>query len=160
MSEVIRNRFLELCMHLKEKANVLGFRVEQFDSEVDTISIAHGGAKETESGWHFANFEYRGVIYIERLPADKVSLLALSVKAWLDDNDDLRDEYKLAAPQMEIIKLDKKTLVDVIINTNFIDEIFLTETEDGPVTWRGQTFDVAPYLVDYAENAEVNNAPA
>ena len=161
MSEsMIRNRFLEICNHLKTKKHTLGFRLEQFESEVDTIAIEHGGMKETVSGWHFANFKYRGVIYIERLPADNVATVALSVRAWLDDNDDLRDKYSLGVPKMEVLKLDNDRLVDVIINTDFVDEIYLTETEDGPITWRGQEFDIAPYPVDYAETSEVNDAPA
>lgn len=154
---VIRNRFMELCEHLKNNKDKLGFALEQFESESDKITVDYGGGNETVQGWHFANFKYRGTVYIERLPGEKLALLALVIRAWLDESDDMRSKYKLPVPEIRTIKLDERRL-DVIVDIDFVDEVFLAESEDGPIVWNGKTFDVAEYPVDYAEEGTVNNA--
>lgn len=158
MSErVIRNRFLELCNHLKQKKDKLGFTDEQFNAETDELKVESCGLKETTQGWHFANFRYRGTIYIERLPAGKLALLALLLRAWLDEFDDLRRKYNLDDPTVESIKLDDSYL-DVLVQLNFVDEVYLAEVEDGDIEFNGKTYDVDEYPVNYAEQGTVNDA--
>ncbi|MDD5699034.1 MAG: phage tail protein [Victivallaceae bacterium] len=159
MSEnAIRNRFLELCKHLQDKKQLLQFRIEQFDSEIEQLTVEPGGNNETVQGWHVANFRYRGMIYIERLPGEKLALLALMIRAWLDEHDDTRAKYNLDHPKIETVALGDG-LKDVLIAAEFVDEVFVVPTEGGPVEWFGETFDAGVYPVDYAESGEVNGAP-
>ncbi len=153
---VIRNRFLELCKHLKNKKTLLKFTIEHFDSEVEQMTVDNGGQQETEQGWHFANFRYRGMIYIERLPGETLALLALMIRAWLDEHDDTRNKYRLEQPVIETDDLGGG-FVDVICEINFVDEVFLVESATGPIEWRGGKFDLGEYPVNYAEGGDIGN---
>ncbi len=153
---VIRNRFLELCRHLKDKKNILKFTVEHFDSEVEEMTVENGGQNETEQGWHFANFRYRGMIYIERLPGETFALLALMIRAWLDEHDDTRNTYRLEQPVIESVDLGGN-LVDAMCEINFVDEVFLVESETGPIEWRGGKYDLGVYPVNYAEQGAIGD---
>ncbi|WP_176013064.1 phage tail protein [Victivallis sp. Marseille-Q1083] len=159
---MIRNRFDELRKYLKTKLTLLGIRPEQFDAWIDKLALPEGGHNETEDGYHLCNFRYTGRIYIERLPEAQLSLLALYVRSWLDDNDDTRGAYKLPDPEAEIIPLDDDTLIDVLLPVEFVDPVYLAPAgDDDPeaLDWCGRKWSVAEYLVDYAERGTVNQAP-
>jgi hypothetical protein len=151
----IRNRFLELCEHLKTKTLLLGFTVEQFSSKIELMTVESGGLQETEQGWHFANLRYQGLIYIEHLPEEKLVLLALMIRAWLDEHDDTRGKYNLCEPEITTTPLEDGSL-DTFIRINFLDDVYLVETLDGPIEWRESTYDVEVYTVNYAEEATLD----
>lgn len=153
---MIRNRFNELCEHLKAQALSLQFRPEQFDTELEDFTVESGGHNETENGFWFANFRYRGVIYLERLNKAALPLLALLVKAWLDENDDVRERFRLADPQFQAADLDSKSM-DVVVTVDFLDPVYLAEKADGQVKWCGRTFAVAEYPLCVAEAGKVND---
>lgn len=153
----IRSRFSELCDHLKERYNTLGFLQENFSSETSILTIENGGLNETTQGWHFANFRYIGTIYIEQLPASNIPLLALLIRAWLDEFDDLRNDFDLLDPTIEIIEIDA-TNVKAIIKVDFIDDAYLVETVDGRIPFDGKVYDISPPAIKYAESGTVNGA--
>ena len=72
---MIRNRFKELCAFLKNKKASLKLQDEQFDAEVENMTVEDGGHNETVNGVHFCNFRYQGVLYIERLPESAFPML-------------------------------------------------------------------------------------
>ena len=154
---MIRNRFDELCVYLKAQHLLLKVRPEQFDSELEDFTVEPGGHNVTVNGLYFANFRYRGILYIERLPQSTLPYLALLVKAWLDDNDDVRGDFRLPAPSIQAVNLDGK-LMDVVVTTEFIDPVYLAESADGPVKFCGKSYAVAEYAVCVAETGEVNHA--
>lgn len=160
---MIRSRFDELQKYLKTKFLQLGIRPEQFDCYVDKLTPTEGGHNETSQGFHLCSFRYTGLIYIERLSAVQLPLLALYVRSWLDDHDDTRSDYKLADPQFDVVPLDAKTLVDVMISCEFVDPVYLAPVDgDDPeaIDWNGKRYSVAEYLCDVAERGTVNDAPA
>jgi len=156
---MIRSRFNELCAYLQAQAATLKFRPEQCDTEIEDFTVADGGHQQTVKGYWFANFRYRGVLYIERLPLASLPVLAVQVKAWLDENDDVRYDFKLPDPQIQAAELDDKTL-DVVVTVEFIDPVYLAPAADGKgnVNWNGKSWTVAEYAVNVAEAGTVNDA--
>ena len=152
---MIRNRFQELCSHLINKKTLLKFRDEQFGTEVESLSITDGGHNETTEGSHFANLRYQGVIYIERLPESSLALLAILTKAWLDDNDDVRDTYKLDKPSFDVAPLGDR-LVDILVTIDFIDPVYLVEDPDGNIEINNKTYADADFEYWIAESGEVH----
>ncbi len=155
---MIRCRFNELCEYLKTKKELLAFNDEQFDSEFVGLTVYPGGGNETTEGYHIANFAYDGLIYIERMPGQTLALLAMLVRAWLDEHDDLRDQYKLQNPVIDTVTLDESYL-DVLINTAFVDEIHVIPSETGAIDWQDLKFDIGDFVYDIAESGTVNDAP-
>ncbi len=157
-ADAIRNRFFELCKYIKTKTTLLKVKSDQIENEISDLSDEPGGHNETEEGWHFANFKYRGTIYIERMPGESLSLLMALIRAWLDESDDLREKYKLPAPKFEIITENEKTIT-VFGTIEFVDEVYLVEADDGPIEWFGKTYTVGEYPLMIAEAGTVNGAP-
>ena len=167
---MIRNRFQELCVFLKNKKTSLKFRDDQFDAEKENMTVEDGGHNETVNGVHFANFRYQGVIYIERLPEASFPMLAIYIKAWLDDSDNLRSKYKLKSPQLEVISLGDN-LIDAMATIEFVDEVYLVKVNvappddggpavpgDGQVEISGKIYEEAEYQLSIAEVGAVRGA--
>lgn len=152
---MIRNRFQEICAFLKTKKTTLKFRDDQLDAEIENMTVEDGGHSETVNGFHFANFKYQGVIYVERLPEDSFPMLAILIKAWLDNNDNLRSKYKLKSPDLEVISLGDK-LVDVLATIDFVDEVYLAPSASGQVEIDGKKYEVGEYQLFVAESGIVN----
>lgn len=141
---------------------MLNIRREQFDAYVDKLTVAEGGHHESESGHHLCNFRYSGQIYIERLPAGQLPLLALYVRAWLDEHDDTRGDYQLPDPTLEIIPLDDDKYIDVLLPVEFCDPVHLAPAAaDDPeaLDWNGGKYRVAGISYDIAEAGIVHGAP-
>ncbi len=165
---MIRNRFKELCAFLKNKKASLKLQDEQFDAEVENMTVEDGGHNETVNGVHFCNFRYQGVLYIERLPESAFPMLAIYIKAWLDDNDELRSKYKLKFPSLEVVSLGSN-LVDVMGTIDFVDEVYLVKVTvppppdgspivpgEGQLELNGKIYEVGTYSLLIAELADVN----
>lgn len=155
---MIRCRFEEFITYLKTNASLLRFKSEQLESEVNGLSVEPGGGNETTQGVWLANFRYTGLIYIERMPGSMLALLALMTRAWLDEHDDLRDKYNLAAPEITTTK-DDNTYLTVLINVDWIDEAHVVPAENGPIEWNGQTFNAGEFVYNIAEAGTVAGAP-
>ena len=160
---MIRNRFDELQKYLKARLPQLGILPEQFDTVVDKLTLGEGGHHETAEGYHFCNLRYTGLIYLERLPAAQLPLLALLVRSWIDEHDDTRSRARLPDPELDVAPLDGDSLVDVVVTLEFVDPVFLAPAADDAVDavdWNGKRYSVAEYTVAVAERGTVNNAPA
>ncbi len=158
--ENIRSRFWELVAFLKEKAAARGVPAENFDAETATMTLLPGGHNLTETGWHLANFKYTGAILIERVKRADAVMILLHARAWLDDNDDTRDDYKLPEPTAALMPLDAGDLVDVVISCDFVDPVYISEADDGELSWCGKKFDPIDYDLWIAERGKVNDADA
>lgn len=157
-ANAIRNRFFELCEYIKTNTTLLKIRNSQFESEITDLTVEPGGHNESIKGWHFANFKYRGTIYIERMPGESLSLLMALIRAWLDEFDDLRDKYKLADPKVETINENNK-LLTVMGAIEFVDDVYLVEDENGPIRWFGKNYTTGEYPYNVAEDGNANGAP-
>lgn len=156
----IRCRFGDLVNHLKTKIKTLGVALENFDDAMAQIRILPGGRNETEEGWHFANLRYRGVLSIERISNNSAVLAMLYIRAWLDEHDDQRDRYKLGDPEASIIPLDNScTLVDLEVEVDFNDPVYLNMSDDNMIDWQSGSFNLSDYDLWIAENGTVNTAP-
>lgn len=155
---MIRNRFLELCKHLKDSNTQLGFKDEQFEMDSSNMRIEDGGHNETVDGYHFANLAYSGTIYIERFPEKNFAFIAVLIKAWLDGNDRIREDFNLPPARIETIDLGDG-LLDLLIQIDFIDEVFLTPDETGFIQWCGKSYSVVEYPVNWADDGTVHEAP-
>ena len=160
MMENIRSRFWELVDFLKERAAARGVPPENFDAETAKMELASGGHNLTETGWHLANLKYTGAILIERVNRADAVMLMLHVRAWLDDHDDTRDDYKLPDPEVALVPLDAGDLVDLVISCEFVDPVFIVEADDGELVWNGRKFALIDYDLRVVERVWVNQAPA
>ncbi|MEI8244361.1 MAG: phage tail protein [Lentisphaerota bacterium] len=165
---MIRNRFQELCVFLKKQKSSLKFQDDQFDAEIENMTVESGGHNETVNGVHLCNFRYQGVVYIERLPEASFPMLAIYIKSWLDNNDDLRSKYKLKSPLIDVVSLGSK-LIDAMATIDFVDEVYLvkanvTPPDDGSpaipgenqVEMFGAIYEVGEYALSIAEIGDVN----
>lgn len=161
----IRSRYRELTEHLKLKAESMGIAPENFQAEIARMVLVSGGHNETTEGWHLTNFRYRGVILVERIEQQKAVMLMLHCRAWLDDHDDTRDDYKLPDPEINLVPLDGGAedsaggLVDVMMTIEFVDPVYIAEAENGAIEWNGRNFAPVAYDLWIAERGTVNQAP-
>lgn len=158
--ENIRSRFWELVAFLKERAAARGVPPENFDAETATMTLSPGGHNLTETGWHLADLKYTGAILIERVKRADAVMILLHARAWLDDNDDTRDDYKLPPPTVALVPLDAGDLVDVVISCDFVDPVYISEADDGELIWNNRKFAPVDYDLWIAERGKVNEAPA
>lgn len=157
---ILRSRFSELSGHLKTHAATMGVPPENFQGEIARMQLASGGHNCTPQGWHLANLRYRGVLFIERIAQQAAIMLLIQCRAWLDENDDTRDKYKLTDPDVSLVPLDSGDLVDLIVSCDFVDPVYLAEAADGPVEWNGRKLAPVAYDLWTAERGTVNQAPA
>lgn len=155
---MIRSRFREFADHLKSKAMELGVAPENHNAETASMTLAQGGHNLTSEGWHLADLRYRGVLLIERVRQTDAIVLLMHARAWLDDNDDTRDKYKLADPEVDLVSLDASGLVDLIITCDFVDPVYITPAEGGRIRWDGEDFEPVEYDLWVAERGEVRGA--
>lgn len=156
----IRSRFCELAEHLKTKLKTMQIAPENFQAEISQMVVASGGHNETTEGWHLTDLHYRGVFLVERMPQQSAIMLILHCRAWLDDNDDTRDRYRLPDPDAALVPLDASGLVDLILTVDFVDPVFLAEAENGEIAWNGRRFAPVDFDLWIAERGRVNGAPA
>jgi len=155
----VRSRFSELSDHLKTQSATMGVPPENFQGEIARMQLAPGGRNCTPQGWHLANLRYRGVLLIERIAQQSAIMLLIQCRAWLDENDDTRDDYKLADPEISLVPLDSGDLVDLIVSCDFVDPVYLAEDPNGTVEWNGRKMAPVAYDLWVAERGTVNQAP-
>lgn len=160
----IKARFRELAEHLKTKGKLLNIRPENYQTDIVQFMLCPGGHNITPQGLYLANFRYRASLYVERIAMPAAITLMIHARAWLDDNDDTRDKYKLADPEISIIELDDGDLVDLLLTGEFIDPVYLAPAPEGTpdaeiIEWNGRRYTVAEYDLWIAERGEVNGGP-
>lgn len=150
----IRCRSNELDEHIKKHFDRLGILPEQFDSEIMELTVVPGGMTESEAGLHYANFRYRYVMYIERLPKAQLALLALLIQNYLDRCDDVRDRFDLPDVKLDVISLDRGVTVDVDATVEFVDPAYLVQVDGGPILFNGAEYDAGEYDLRVAETLD------
>lgn len=161
---MIRSRFSELLRHLKGKAELYHIPPENFQDDTADMTVESGGHDITVQGLHFADFRYRGVILVERVPAQTATMLILHARAWLDTHDDQREIHELAEPAITLLRLDTGNLTDLMLDIEFCDPVYLSKAaadapESGVISWDGADYTLDEYDLWTAETGEVNRAP-
>lgn len=97
---------------------------------------------------------YDAEFYFERFPFKKFSTATLyaMLGAWLMDNDN-RDEYDLADPEVEVTIEDENN-AELLITVEFREPIMVVEDPDGLIELGGKNYIIAPYEIWVAENFE------
>ena len=150
----MKKGLVELSDFILSKKEFLELNEEQFDSWQENGTLEQGGHGLTEEGYHLMSFRYRGVIVIERMKDVNAVWFMAIVAAWLTDNNEDRDKYNLDDPEIEIIKLDEK-LIDIELTLDFVDEMYLSEAEDGPIECIGRSWTIDGFVPDVAETVDV-----
>ena len=145
----------QLEIYLKSKKELLNITDANIDSFISQGQLRAGKHIETVDGFSFAYFEYEGRISIDNLLNEKFELLMIFIKAWLDDFDNLRK--KLPQPIFTKEKIDDNN-EKVVVTIKFIDELFLTPDETGPINWQQGTFSIEAHDVKIATSGTVNSA--
>ena len=132
-------------------------RKEDIDSWVDRCSIV----PEARAMGEYAEIcqqQSHCTLFIERFSGDARQIMA-QVTAWLQDNDDNRERFNLADPEIDVTPLDKSGKShDVEISLEFYDPVMVRLDTDGDIHWQGLRWSLIDEpLIDTAEEvAEVD----
>ena len=132
-------------------------RKEDIDSWVDRCSIV----PEARAMGEYAEIcqqQSNCTLFIERFSGDAREIMA-QVTAWLQENDDNRERFKLADPEIDVTPLDKSGKShDVEISLEFYDPVMVRLDTDGDIHWQGLRWSLIDEpLIDTAEEvAEVD----
>lgn len=88
--------------------------------------------------------------------------LNAQISAWLSDQNPERFEQHLADPRLLLTLIDQATAInDLELQIRFIDAVQLSPEVDGPITWNGQTWQLADlWTVDTATTVDSVTAQA
>ncbi len=151
------NKFAELYKYILTKKDYLKLNKEAFDSWIEDGKAEFGGRKETTAGWQILSWHYTGVITVERINQELVIYLLLFVTTWLMDNDNTRENFKLSQPNVEFFRIND-TLFDMEISIPFVDNIYLSQDDDGPIDWIDMKWKIDGYTFDIATSFELMDA--
>ncbi|QQD22289.1 hypothetical protein GJQ54_11150 [Oceanospirillaceae bacterium ASx5O] len=126
---------------IEQVKGLLGIKSEQAEVWLENAEIVPGSSKDTEDGLHYLDFEYRAVLYIERLPQEVGGLLILLAHQFVNG---LGERDGLEAPTMSIIALDSGRYVDVELTFGVRDPVHIVPVENSPIVINGQPMGFAP----------------
>ena len=132
-------------------------RQEEMDSWVDQVYIdidTRVQGEYVQIGRHRS----RCTVFIERFRQD-ARLLSSVVITWINENDYLRENDLLPAPEINVTPLDsgnhKLPLFDIEITLYFIDEVLIIPDENGIITYKGERWSLLDTsLVNTALNVD------
>lgn len=121
--------------------------------ENGTISLQ---PRDMGTGVNVGQLQYDAVFSIEALPFrayDPAIVLAV-VAAWLQDNDDIREQLELGDPQYVVTPNDDDT-ADLEITVTFSEPLRLVPDDNGPVNYGGKRWSVQQYDIFVAESGTI-----
>lgn len=121
--------------------------------ENGTISLQ---PRDMGTGVNVGQLQYDAVFLVENLPFREFNpaIVLAVVAAWLQDNDDIREQLSLPDPQFEVTPLDDNT-ADVSVSVTFSEPMQLVEDDAGPVPYDGRRWRVEGYIINTAEDGHV-----
>lgn len=123
---------------------------EQLDSWTDQVQVELIW-KPDENGMHMGDMNYGATIVLERFADNPARLFAL-VGSWLVTYDPDRDG--LPNVVFDVTMLDDD-LADVDIKLQFTEAQYLSEDDDGEISFGGKSYSFKPYELWVAEEGEV-----
>ena len=115
--------------------------------------------KNQGQGFDIGYMQYTAVFSFERFPFKKVhpSIVMVNVLAWLDDNDEFRDQFKLVNPTFDVEPESDDTVI-MTLEVELIEPLMVIEDPSGDIVWRGKRWINAPYEIWEAEHISIINA--
>lgn len=138
-----------LCAHLLDKTGLQ--RHGHFDAWANLCEVELGG-KDLGHGVEVCRLKYEAVIVLKRYPGDAFEITA-HVASWLRDHDPERFALSLDDPDMDVHLNDDDT-ADIDFGISFEEAVEIVPAEDGPISWQGRRWRVAPVPVDVAETLD------
>jgi hypothetical protein len=132
---------------------------KQLDSWMESGTVKLEPKNMGAGGVIVAQLSYQAVFTVEGLPfrlVDPAMLLAVAA-AWVQEHDHDRDMRGLEDPTYTVTPLDDAT-ADMELAVDFIEPLSLIPDENGPISWQGQRWKVAPYEVWVALDADITVA--
>lgn len=114
------------------------------------------GAKNQGLGAEIGYISYNASFSFERFPFQKIdpAIVIASVMAWLMDTDKHREDFYLNDPTFDIESESDSTVL-MTLEVEFIEPLMVVPDENGPITWQGEKWSLAPYEVWVAEHGDV-----
>jgi len=109
--------------------------LKDFDVWQESGRMLPGGMRETANGYEYAKLEYRAVVYVERLPADRGALCLALMRQYADQRE--------AADNKNIdIEFDQTNLtgkqINLEITLQLTDALYMTEVDASPIDYAGK----------------------
>jgi hypothetical protein len=152
--------FGNLCDYLASKFDRLETKRQDVESHIVDGSVQNGSGS-ARGGVHLANFNYTGILLIDGLKAEKLPLLIVLVKSWLDANDPLRHKMRLGNPELDAVSVDEMgRRKNVQMSCDFVDQLKLVEADEatGDVYIDDIWYKIDEPVINTAENLTVNGA--
>lgn len=153
--------FGQLCDYLASKFDRLETQRQDVESHIVDGSIQNGSGS-ARGGVHLANFHYTGILLIDGLKAEKLPLLIVLVKSWLDANDPIRFKKRLGYPELDAVSVDEMgRRKNVQMSCDFIDQLKLVEADEatGDIYMDDAWYKIDEPVINVAENLEVTGTP-
>ncbi len=127
---------------------------QKFETWVENIRLQTRGSYEGNRVL-LHTMEYRAVFSIEGYTYRKypIELFNARLLTWLADNDD-REELSDSSPNITI-DLINDDIADIELTLQFEEDVYITESEGGPIEYCGRTWALEEPEHDVAESSEV-----
>ena len=107
---------------------------------------------EDETGYQYANLEYRAVVYVEKLPSDRGALLIALIRQYANQRE--RENSKTIDIEFDQTNLNGKQ-INLEITLQLTDILYMTEVEDSPIEWAGKKLAPGAHTLNTAESGSV-----
>ncbi|WP_456297303.1 phage tail protein [Vibrio sp. AK197] len=110
-------------------------------------------SKNMGHGFDLLYQRYEADFYFDKFPFTHYdpAVLFANVGAWLIDNDASRfDHDDLDDPEVDVVMEDEKS-AEVLISVTFEEPVKVIQDDNGPITWRGQSWRIEEYDIWQAE---------
>ncbi|MGL6369390.1 phage tail protein [Aeromonas hydrophila] len=128
----------------------------QLDSWMESGTIELSPKDQGPGGTVVGYASYTAVFSIEDLPFRQFppQLLLAAVATWVQEHDETRDEQGLDDPTYTVTPIDEQ-VADMEISLPFREPLTVVADPDGPLNWQGQRWNVGPYEVWVALDADI-----
>ena len=115
--------------------------------------------KNQGQGLDIGYMQYTAVFSFERFPFKKVNpaIVMINVLAWIDDNDEYRERFKLVNPSFDVEPESDDTVI-MTLEVELIEPLMVIKDPDGEIVWRGKRWTNAPYEIWEAAHISIINA--
>lgn len=130
---------------------------QKLDSWMEDGTIRLESRNMGPTGVDVAWLTYQAVYTVEQLPFREINpaIVLASVAAWVQENDQFREQFGLGDPEYAVTPNDEKT-ADLEIQLTFTEPLRLVEHQNGPINWMGKRWNVAPYEIWVADHIDLN----
>ena len=137
---------------LTDHRQALKTSAKNWDVWMENGTLKSGGMLEDANGYQYANLEYRAVIYVERLAADRGALLMALIRQYANQREG--EDHKTIDIEFDQTNLNGKQ-INLEITLQLTDILYMTEVEDSPIEWAGKKLAPGAHTLNIAEIGNV-----